>query len=192
MLPEPTAKRVQRACDTFDKKSSNKLGEEALAQLLFKFPRNMKASHVLLKVIALDQRYSTRIQYIDIDKLALHIAKLGIDKYIDQGSHEAVDLIWNCPQTRKYYSFATKFCSWHKPTVFPIYDRNVDECLWAYKERDRFANFHRKDLKDYKTLVQIVTAYRSHYNLDDFSYRQLDRFMWNAGDRILRERTSAL
>jgi len=66
MLLTPTIDLVQEECAEFDKEPFTKLGEEALAQLLMQFPRNEKASHVLLKVIALDRLYSTRIQYVDL------------------------------------------------------------------------------------------------------------------------------
>ncbi len=72
------------------------LSGKALGELLATFPHNTQAPQVLLKVIALDQRYSTRIRYIDIDQFALHIADLGIDEHIRGGSLDSVELIRKC------------------------------------------------------------------------------------------------
>jgi hypothetical protein len=192
MPPQPTIELVRRKCSSMEKDPGTALSDKALGEMLKKFPHNTQAPQVLLKVIALDQRYSTRIRYIDIDRFARHIATLGIDEHIRTGSLDSVELIRKCKKTRDYYSFATKFCSWHSPSVFPIYDRNVDECLWAYKQKDRFSNFRRSDLKNYKELVRVVDDFRCSYRLTQFSFRELDRFMWVIGDDIRREREAAL
>ena len=192
MLPKPTINLVQQECNAFDQDPFTKLGEQALAQLREQFPRNIEASHILLKVLALNQLYSTRINYIDVDPLARHIAGLGIDTLLDQGSPRAVDLIFVCPPLPKYYSFATKFCSLHNPSAFPIYDHYVDECLWLYKKQDGFAVFHRQDLYIYERFVEIVTAFRNHYELSRFTFREIDKFLWRTGNSILRESTDPL
>jgi hypothetical protein len=192
MLPKPTINLVQQECNAFDQDPFTKLGEQALAQLREQFPRNIEASHILLKVLALNQLYSTRINYIDVDPLARHIAGLGIDTLLDQGSPRAVDLIFVCPPLPKYFSFATKFCSLHNPSAFPIYDHYVDECLWLYKKQDGFAVFHRQDLYIYERFVEIVTAFRNHYELSRFTFREIDKFLWRTGNSILRESTDPL
>jgi len=192
MLPIPTIDHVQKGCDAFDQDPFTKLGEQALAQLCEQFPRNIEASHILLKILALNQLYSTRINYVDVVPLARHIARLGIDSLLDHRSPRAVDLIFVCPPLPKYYSFATKFCSLHNPTAFPIYDHYVDECLWLYKKQDGFAMFHRQDLYIYEKFVEIVTAFRNHYGLTCFTFRQIDKFLWQTGDRVLSERTDPI
>jgi len=184
MLPHPDVDLVQKECEAFDSEPFIKLGEDALAQLITRFPHNTDPAQVLLKVIALNQLYSTRINYIDLIPLSRYIAQLGIDKIIAQGLPSAVELIWSCEGMRDYYSFATKFCSWHNPTTYPIYDHYVDECLWAYKKQDLFFDFHHQDLYDYKKLVNIVATFRDHYGLSEFSFRDLDKFLWNTGKRM--------
>ncbi len=192
MLPKPTIALIQKECKSIESDPFTKLTDDALGQLLAKFPLNTQAAQVLLKVVTLDQRYSTRIRYKDMDRLAFHIAHSGVDKHIGKRSLEAVELIWKCEGILDYYSFATKFCSWHNPTAFPIYDRNVDECLWAYKMQDGFASFRRKDLGEYKELVRVVNDFRDHYGLTRFNYRQLDRFMWSVGSSILKLKHSII
>jgi len=188
MPPIPTIDRVQAECNAFDDDPFTKLGEQALLQLREQFPRNVDASHVLLKILALNQLYSTRINYVDVVPLARHIAGLGIDSLLDQGSPRAVDLIFVCPPLPKYYSFATKFCSLHNPSAFPIYDHYVDECLWLYKKQDGFSAFDHQDLWIYEKFVDIVAAFRNRYELTRFTFRDIDKFLWLTGERILRER----
>lgn len=186
MLPAPTVELVKAECDAFDRESF--LDEDALGQLRASFPRNTDTAHVLLKVVVLNKLYSTRIKDIDVRPLAIHIAGLGIDPFIAQGSPHAVDLITNCPKMRRYYCFATKFCSWHNPTAYPIYDGNVDKCLWLYMKQDRFEKFHHEDLISYDKFLAVVTAFRSFYSLPPLiTFKQLDKFLWRLGEKSLKE-----
>jgi len=123
---------------------------------------------------------------IEMEPLASHIAGLGIDALLAEGSPEAVDLIANCPPLRRYLSFASKFCSWHNPAVYPIYDANARACLWGYKKQDQFAKFQQQDLWYYEKFRAAVVAFRKHYGLDSLTFKQLDKFLWLSGDRIRR------
>ena len=118
MLPVPTVELVLDECRRFDNASWNQLGDKALKELLEHFPRNTDASHVLVKVLVLNKLYSTRVLDNDIESLARHVTGLGIDPLLERGALEAV---YTCPPLKMYYSFATKFCSWHNPNAYPIY-----------------------------------------------------------------------
>jgi hypothetical protein len=177
-------------CNEFDRQNS--IVEEALRLLLAQFPCNAEPSHVLLKVVVLNQLYSTRINSIDMQPLAEHIAQLGIDTLLAEGSPKAVGLITNCSNLRKYLSFASKFCSWHNPTAYPIYDGNARACLWAYKKQDQFAKFQLQDLWYYEKFRVAVVAFSKYYGLDRLTLKQLDKFLWRSGDRILRETRTEL
>jgi hypothetical protein len=136
LLATPTVELVKAKCDEFDGDPSTRLAEDALGQLWAALPRNTDAPHVLLKVLALNKLYNTRVRDIDVEILARHIAGLGIDPLIAEGSSSTVERITHCDNLRNYFSFATKYCSWHNPDAYPIYDTRVDECLWSYKKQD--------------------------------------------------------
>jgi vacuolar-type H+-ATPase subunit C/Vma6 len=90
---------------------------------------------------------------------------------------------------RQYLSFASKFCSWHNPTAYPIYDGNVRECLSSYQKQDSFAQFRNKeDLYYYQKLFDAVLAFSSHYGLNSLTFKQLDKFMYRVGGQILKAR----
>ena len=184
MLPRPTVLLVEAECKAFD--LENWLAEEALGQLRAQFPLNTDIRHVLLKVLVLNKLYGTMIPDIEVETVAKHIVGLGIDPLLAQGSLQAVALITDCPNLRQYLSFASKFCSWHNPSAYPIWDGNVDASLWLYKKRYQFAEFQRQDLGYYEKLVGIVDEFRNRFDLNDFTYRQIDKFLWRSGDRILR------
>ncbi len=119
MLPTPTVELVLNECRNFDNAPWSQLGDKALKEVLEHFPRNIDASHVLVKVLVLNKLYSTRVLDNDVESLARHITGLGIDKLLEQGALDAVEHIYTCPSLeKKYYSFATKFCSWHNPNAY--------------------------------------------------------------------------
>ncbi|MGD0012495.1 MAG: hypothetical protein ABSE93_28635 [Terriglobia bacterium] len=187
MLPRPTVELVEAECKAFD--LENWLAEEALGQLRAQFPLNTDIRHVLLKVLVLNKLYGTMIRDIEVETVAKHIVGLGIDPLLAQGSLQAVTLITDCPNVRQYLSFASKFCSWHNPTAYPIYDGNVRECLSLYQKQDSFAQFRNKeDLYYYQKLFDAVLAFRSHYGLNSLTFKQLDKFMYRVGGQILKAR----
>ncbi len=155
---------------------------------------------MLLKVVALNRLYSARVLDVDVETLARHIAGLGIDALLAEGSSRAVDLIAHSGKLRRgCFSFATKYCSWHNPDAYPIYDARVDECLWSYKKQDGhkegYPKFHRQDLLVYPKLREVVTKFCNFYKLrlvdpfaagsiDSFNFKAIDKFLWLQGDSL--------
>jgi hypothetical protein len=84
---------------------------------------------------------------------------------------------------RRYYSFATKFCSWHNQDAYSLWDYNVDEALW---KRDRFAIFKRQELCEYPRLTEVVKEFRTFYGLQQYSHKDVDKFLWRVGDPLMK------
>ena len=187
-LPVPNAELVSKACDEFDRE--NAVTEKALAELFAAYPGNDNPSHVLLKVAALNSLYATRI--LAVLKLATHIAGQGaaIDAALASGSPEAVDSVARLSIGEKdftFYSFASKYCNWHQPNLYPVYDGRVDKYLWALKKQGIFqteAFSHRQDLYSYPRFCLIVTAFREYFGLGEFTFKQIDKFLWSQGEAI--------
>jgi hypothetical protein len=181
IFPTPTVELVKARCYKFDHDPSTQLVENAVRSLWATYPQNDVETHVLLKVLVLNKLYSTWVNDIDVAPLSRHITERGIDLFLEQGSTSAVELICDCPKLKRYFSFATKFCSWHNPIAYPIYDRNVDECLWAYRNQDHFAKFQRQNLRKYPVFYDTMIAFRDFYKLGSFTFRELDKFLWLEG-----------
>jgi len=191
ILEKPTAEAVAAAGEAFDKE--NRLIERALNELFTQFPKNTDTAHVLLKVIALNELYSTQIPLYSksipsVWELVHHIVELKIDPALDLGS---LDLVYNIAKTesrgkiRFNYSFATKYCSWHRPDFYPIYDWHVDEYLWEIKNRGWIGRFKRQELKIYARVKEIVSEFRDRYDLGNFNFKQIDKFMYYEGGKLL-------
>jgi len=159
------------------------LQEKSLNLLFNSFcPNNKEIEHILLKVSALNDFYSTNI--FDTFSVAKHILNCNIDQELNAGNEKLVNKI--APVTIKhrtinFYSFASKYCSHHKPESYPIYDSYVEKMLMYFKKKDKYDTFIKVDLKDYQRFIKIIKNFQKYYNLHDFTLRQIDIYLWLAG-----------
>ena len=141
---------------------------------------------VLTKVYALDNAYSTGILSNHFVSLAKHIVDKNIDSDIENGRLEVVEHIRNALGINNYYSFATKYCSFHNPDTFPIYDSRVVFMLRYFRRKSNFTKFTGNDLKDYQKFYNIISKFREYYRLDFFSLREIDKYLWLTGKECSR------
>ncbi len=142
---------------------------------------------MLLKVTVLNVFYSTRILAKDAFDVAKRIVELNPCKRIAEGDTSLVNemaAVSIAGKNWKFYSFASKYCSQHKPDKFPIYDGVVDKMLWHFRSADNFAKFKRKELKNYPRFVEVVHAFKEFYELEQYSLRWIDRYLWLKGKEI--------
>ncbi len=109
----------------------------SLARLFQDYPSNEEFEKVLIKVAALNSLYSTHVRSIHLIPLAQNIIEIkDIDKKIHHGDLQVVNQIASLkisPSEKWYYfSFATKYCFFHKPELYPIYDSKVVGLLKEY------------------------------------------------------------
>lgn len=176
-LPRPSAQLVAACVERFDANQRYAVAERALHLLLKEFPSNFKLEHVLLKVVALNRLYSTNI--FDVIGFANHLTRLNPDFGRARVDDDLVDQIARrTDRPRREYSFATKYCSWHSPDAFVIYDSRVDELLCDYQDEFGFGEFRPQELKHYPALKKALEDFRRHFGLDDFSFKQVDKFLW--------------
>lgn len=152
--------------------------------LLFKelCPANNLLAHVLLKVSVLNDLYSTNIY--DTYTVAKHIWKMNMEHRLKSGDGSLVNelaMVTIKGKTRNFYSFASKYCSYHFPDSYPIYDSYVKKMLFHYARVDSFSHFTMKDLKHYESFVKVILDFQNYYRLGQFSLRQIDIFLWLAG-----------
>jgi hypothetical protein len=180
----PTVNDVKERIAQFN--VENEEVEWLLTELFAKYPKNTDFNEVLLKTKLLNSLYSTNI--LAVGAVARHIVELpDLDALLAAGSPNAVNLIAKVSIQGKgfwFFSFATKYCSWHNPSAYPIFDKNVYACLRFYRKQDRFANFALKDLWDYPILLKAVTEFRAFYGLEQFNFKELDKFLYQHGEEL--------
>ena len=157
--------------------------EEALDRLFQDYaPGNKDIRDILLKAAALNAFYSTNI--FSLYPVAEHILALDIDLRLQAGDPTLVEdlkTVEGSGTVRRFYSFATKYCSHHRPEEFPIYDHYVAVTLRHFLDRDAFAPFQDGALEDYRRFREVLRDFRDWYGLGEFSWKELDRYLWQVG-----------
>jgi hypothetical protein len=163
----------------FDEDDRYGPADRVLSRVFSHHPRNDELEDVLIKVVLLNGLYNTNV--FAVMEMACHIRELRIDDDLAAASTLLVDRIAKLTirgRTRRHYSFATKYCSWHRPDDYPIYDGLVGRLLLAYSREHHFAEFSRPDLQDYSKYKATLAALRLHFDLAALSFKQLDKFLW--------------
>lgn len=186
-IPKPTEEEVKKYLKKWNEFENYYLQENALDKLFFKtYPKNRDINDVLIKASSLNDFYSTNI--FSIFQVAKHICKLNIDSRLNNGDESLVNDIAKITingKEKNFYSFATKYCSHHNPTEFPIYDYYVEKILIYFKNEDQFYNFNTKDLKDYKMFKNILLEFRKYYKLNKYNLKELDKYLWLLGKQYI-------
>lgn len=185
-IKKPSPAEVLYYLALWDSLENYTLQESSLKKLFTEtYPLNNDLDDVLIKVCSLNDFYSTNIFSPFI--VAKHIVRLSIDDDLSRGELSIVDKIARVEVTggkiKYFYSFASKYCSHHRPQIYPIYDSYVDQMLVYFKNTDNFYNFPRTDLKSYARYREILEKFRIFYKLDSFDLKQIDKYLWQAGKK---------
>ena len=182
-IPTPTPDEVQKYLGLWDNLDNYRCQEAALNKLFHELcPRNTAIEDILVKVATLNNFYATNIYSVYL--VAKHILELDIDARLERGDITLVDDIKTVRLKGKehnFYSFASKYCSHHNQTDFPIYDGYVDDVLRYFRNRDGFASFRNEELRDYRSFKGILLAFRRAYGLEAFGLKDIDRYLWQLG-----------
>jgi hypothetical protein len=182
ILQTPTPTLIQASITQFQSESDCVASDAAITLLVNTFPDNRVIGQVLLKVAAINQLYNAGVYTRAVYAVAKLICELDVDAKLNKGSLELVDEIAHTEITGENhrYVFATKYCHWHRPDDYPIYDDVVSDLLWKYQKADGFGQFRRGELdsEDYPKYKDIIEQFKTHYKLTTFSFRQLDKFLW--------------
>ncbi|MDZ4852278.1 MAG: hypothetical protein SGI77_23570 [Pirellulaceae bacterium] len=194
----PTIELTQSYMRKWGTLEKYKFQEDSLSLLFQEFcPNNSDIVHVLLKVSALNDFYTTNIY--DTHSVAKHIIASDVDSRIADGDCSLVNQMASVVvggKIRNFYSFASKYCNHHNPEAFPIYDSYVEKMLLHFRDAHNFAQFSKAELKQYSRFVAIIHSFRQHYSLEQFSLRQIAIYLWLAGKdsfgRFLQKQTKEI
>jgi hypothetical protein len=183
-IKKPSAKLLKEYLKKWDSLENYVLQETSLKKLFTEtYPENNEMDEVLIKVCSLNDFYSTNIFSPFI--LAKHIISLKIDERLTNNDLSLVNDIAKVTVSENksinFYSFATKYCSHHKPKIYPIYDSYVEKLLMYLKKTDNFSKFKKNDLKIYSKYRNILLEFQKHYKLEKFDLKEIDRYLWQAG-----------
>ena len=50
-----------------------------------------------------------------------------------------------------------------------------------FQKKDKFSNFKKEDLKDYKIFKNTLIDFKRFYNIDEYNLKDIDRYIWQLG-----------
>lgn len=174
------------------------------------FTPNKKLNEILVKVTLLNDYYNTHIDNNMLVPIARQILALDIDDKLEESvknNKANCDLVnaiaYYRGSVNKYdrvnvaYSFASKYCSWHCPKVYPILDSYVKGLLYyinesvedkfmfypdnIFNKRTKRINSKNKYLNDYNIYYKAYNDFVKKYQLDSIienKYKKIDEYLW--------------
>ena len=188
-IPTPSKKEVIKYLEKWDAPENYvwQKKEDSLKKLFSEtYPNNTEIEDILIKANTLNDFYSTNIY--SILSVAEHILQLNIDERLNSFDETLVNdiaLIEINGKEKNFYSFATKYCSHHHPTEYPIYDVYVEKILLHFCKQDNFSKFKKDDLKNYKKFKQTLLDFKKYYDIDEYNLKDIDRYIWQLGKEYL-------
>ena len=186
-IPTPTPEIIKEHLNMWDTSEDAQKypAQEKALNFLFSTacPLHDDMTHIILKVSALNDFYSTNI--FDTYSVAQRILSIrDFKERVENGDHSLVNELAQVSikgKTINFYSFASKYCSHHCPRQFPIYDSYVEKMLLHYNKHSKFMPFKKSDLKVYEHFLSAIKSFQQTYGLENFSLRDIDIFLWQAG-----------
>ncbi len=162
------------------------LQDSALSELFrITYPDNTDINHIVIKASALNTLYSTQMRKKYFFPVVEQIKRLNIDDRLQEGDLTIIDDMIATPlENGKFYrcySFATKYCSFHKPDTFPIYDSYVDQALVQLQLQDNFSKISVLNNRDYVSYCKALSDFKLFYGLEKFSMKEIDKYLWHVG-----------
>lgn len=180
----PTCEEVERYIRKWNELEDYVNQEKALDKLFMQICReNQCIEDILIKCSALNDFYSTNI--FKVHHVAQHYLKHNIDQRLETGDLTLVEDLTAIPingKMHRFYSFATKYCSHHRPDIYPIYDNYVHKLLMYFREKGYVKFKTGNDLKDYQKYTDIIKSLKKKdKQLDKFTVKEIDKYLWQLG-----------
>ncbi|OGV31339.1 MAG: hypothetical protein A2020_11445 [Lentisphaerae bacterium GWF2_45_14] len=187
--PLPCETEVNKYLEKWDTLENYSLQEKTLDKLFFSLsPHNTAIDDILIKTSCLNDFYSTNV--FSIFTVAKHILSIkDFDERLNSGDLSLVSEIANVPDLgRSFYSFASKYCSHHRPLFFPIFDSYVEKTLFFFIHKKSIHHLGEvgkgefgKHIRNYETFVDVIFTFRTAYGLEKYSIKEIDQYLWLLG-----------
>lgn len=155
-------------------------------------PRNETIEDVQLKVSAINNKELNDLA--GMEEMVEHICGLKIDNRLAANDLSVVEDIATVKIRGNAYhmlSFASEYCNYHKPDVYPIYSEEHLELYQRYVEENKL-NVKAEDLKKYEVFKTVLDDVLARYELKGkMNYLEVRKFGWAYFEKIMQESTAA-
>jgi len=196
ILVEPNNLNIEAILKQHDKDGGNSIND-SLTKLFNSLNDETNEFEVSIKVAALNQIYSTAIQYIApvVSQICKNINNnhetLSIGQYV-----ETVDKIatvtWVSPTSAKQHircnlSFASKYIHFLSGRQLPIYDSYIWIVMIGYFNQRSKTKLSFAPPKSYREFYSIFLGFKRDFSLTKFTNYDLDKYLWQYGKNLINE-----
>jgi hypothetical protein len=196
ILIEPNSKNIKSILKQHDEDGGNSINV-SLTKLFNSLEDETNKHEVSIKVAALNQIYSTAIQYIApvVSQITENIDNnhktLSITQYV-----ETVDKIatvtWVSPITGKVHtrcnmSFSSKYIHFLSGCQLPIYDSYIWIVMIGYLNQKNKTTLSFAPPKTYQEFYSVFLGFQNDFKLTEYTNYDLDKYLWQYGKNLINE-----
>jgi hypothetical protein len=153
-----------------------------------KFPLNTNEEDIKIKLSAIND--SDLVSNDLMDAVIAHIVKLKIDDRIKRGDLAVVEDVARINangKTHHLLHFASVYCNFHRPDVFPIYSEQHIDFYKRYIRENKLALDPEK-IGTYEVFTKALNHLVGKLGLaGKMNYLQLRKFGWLYAETVVRE-----
>ncbi|MHB1246156.1 MAG: hypothetical protein ACYCZH_06910 [Sulfuriferula sp.] len=196
ILVEPNNSNIKTMLKQHDKDGGNSIND-SLTKLFNSLNDESNEYEVSIKVAALNQIYSTAIQYIApvVSQICKNISDnhktLSIAQYA-----ETVDKIatvtWVSPTSAKQHtrcnmSFSSKYIHFLSERQLPIYDSYIWIVIIGYLNQQNKTKLSFSPPKSYQEFYSVFLGFKKDFSLTERTNYDLDKYLWQYGKNLIKE-----
>lgn len=198
-LIEPNKNNINYLLAQHDYEGGNAVNA-SLSKLFGSLNDEQNKYEVLIKVAALNNIYSTAIQYIEpvvtkiVEEIDNNHRQYKLEQYVTLVDKVST-VTWISPttakeHTRRNISFCSKYIHFLSGRELPIYDSYIWIVMIAYLNQKNKNKLKFNTPNTYKQFYDLFTKFREDFNLDTYSCYELDKFLWQYGKNLINQITS--
>ena len=160
---------------------------ELLLREFNKFKENNNLFIIGYKIDLVDKLYNCNLK-MDKRRVAIEIINLSLDEKFEK--EDPVSIVKEIaevkfPDYRRSvgYVFSSKFCHFHKPSKFPIYDQYAGRALSELNNKKY--SYYENNYRLFKTDLDFLISQLSWKS----SYNEIDEYLWLYGKWLLWKNT---
>jgi len=164
-------------------------GDMRNVEYFAKNPKNDNKDEIRLKISAINNH---EINDNDaLEAMTEHIVKLNIDKRLTANDLNIVEDIANITvkgKQMRLLNFASVYCNYHKPDVYPIYGKGEHREIARRYIKEQNLNVNPDQLDRYLVMKQVLDDIIKRFLGDkEINYLEARKFGWLYLDKVIRE-----
>lgn len=158
-------------------------------ELFQDIPKNDNLEDIITKVSAIND--GDIRSYSSVKEMSDHILNLKIDDRLAKGDLTLVDEIAKLGKNPPFLEFASLYCNYHFPKLFPIFSKQHLDIYEKYI-RNLKLDYDPDKVNTYPVFCSVLNDFVKRLHLGDkMNYLEMRKFGWLYGDAIIEESSKA-